>query len=116
MVGAGLAPASSPLQGDAKLSQLPDLGRMKNEGRKDERVVEKLLPSLHPLSLRPSSLPLCAPRFFLRLFEEEVLAPFRARLGVVAEQHALKADAERPLRREQGHARLFGRAVALARV
>src|SRR5436190_15541998 len=55
-------------------------------------------------------------RVFLHLFEEQVLAPFGARLGVVAEEHALQADAQRLLSREQGHARLFGRAVALARV
>src|SRR3712207_3471956 len=46
----------------------------------------------------------------------EVLAPRRARLRVVAEQQVFEAVAERALRREQGHARLLGRAAALARV
>src|SRR5687768_680487 len=46
----------------------------------------------------------------------EVLAPRGARLSVVAEQQVLEADAEGPLLREEGHARLLGRAAALAGV
>src|SRR5437588_7506364 len=48
--------------------------------------------------------------------DEQVLAPFGSRLGVVAEQHVFEPDAQRLLRSEKRHARLFGRAAALARV
>src|SRR2546421_5237139 len=53
---------------------------------------------------------------FKCFFDEQILAPFGPRLGVVAEKHALQADAQSLLRSEQRHARLFGRAAALARV
>src|SRR5205085_3641529 len=53
---------------------------------------------------------------FDSILDEQVLAPFGSRLGVVAEQHVFESDAQRLLRGEERHARLFGRAAALARV
>lgn len=52
--------------------------------------------------------------FLVRIVHKQIFLPFRTRLGVVAEQHVIKAQTQKFLRREQRHSGLFRRTVTFS--
>src|SRR2546423_8791167 len=118
MVGVGIAPTSSLFRSDANLSQLPDhndcglrnsdcglfkTGRLA-EGETGRRLTTRLPSPCLPVRPSPHCFPFRNPQsrelslsVFNFVLDEQVLAPFGARLRVVAEEHVVEADAQRLL-------------------
>src|SRR5215204_440341 len=51
---------------------------------------------------------------FRMVVHEQILFPFRTRLGVMTKQYVIESEPEKLLRCQQRHARLFGRAITFS--